>query len=56
MYRRIPVLSIGRDVYNDTRIIIAKLEELFPEYRCVELGWNGLGAASALMVWSFLSS
>lgn len=29
-YRRIPVLAIGRDVYLDTRLIIAKLEELFP--------------------------
>ncbi|KAL3424575.1 glutathione s-transferase [Phlyctema vagabunda] len=29
-YRRIPLLSIGRDVYHDTRLIIAKLEELFP--------------------------
>ena len=29
-YRRIPVLSIGRDVYLDTRLIIAKLEELYP--------------------------
>jgi glutathione S-transferase len=30
-YRRIPVLSIGRDVYCDTRLIIRKLEQLFPE-------------------------
>ena len=29
-YRRIPVLAIGRDVYCDTRIILAKLETLFP--------------------------
>lgn len=29
-YRRIPVLSIGRDIYNDTRLIIQKLETLFP--------------------------
>ncbi|KAI1423666.1 glutathione S-transferase [Xylaria sp. FL1777] len=29
-YRRIPVLSIGRDVYLDTRLIIAKLETLYP--------------------------
>ena len=29
-YRRIPVLAIGRDVYCDTRIILAKLEALFP--------------------------
>ena len=30
-YRRIPILAIGRDVYNDTRLILRKLEELFPE-------------------------
>jgi glutathione S-transferase len=29
-YRRIPVLSIGRDVYLDTRLIIQKLEKLYP--------------------------
>ncbi|KAH6674310.1 hypothetical protein B0J14DRAFT_589717 [Halenospora varia] len=29
-YRRIPIVSIGRDIYNDTRLIIAKLETLFP--------------------------
>jgi len=30
-YRRIPLMSIGRDVYCDTRIILQKLEQLFPE-------------------------
>jgi glutathione S-transferase len=30
-YRRIPVCAIGRDVYADTRLIIQKLESLFPE-------------------------
>ncbi|KAI1363801.1 glutathione S-transferase [Xylaria arbuscula] len=29
-YRRIPILAIGRDVYLDTRLIIQKLETLFP--------------------------
>lgn len=28
-YRRSPVMSIGRDIYYDTRLIIAKLEEMF---------------------------
>ena len=32
-YRRIPILAIGRDVYCDTRCILDKLEELFPENR-----------------------
>ncbi len=30
-YRRIPVMSIGRDIYCDTRLIINKLEERFPD-------------------------
>jgi glutathione S-transferase len=29
-YRRIPVLAIGRDVYTDTRLILSKLEALYP--------------------------
>lgn len=29
-YRRIPLLAIGRDIYNDTRLIIRKLNALFP--------------------------
>lgn len=29
-YRRIPLLAIGRDVYVDTRLILSKLEALFP--------------------------
>ncbi|KAK8055399.1 Thioredoxin-like protein [Apiospora rasikravindrae] len=29
-YRRIPLLAIGRDVYLDTRLILQKLEALFP--------------------------
>ncbi|KAI1308526.1 glutathione S-transferase [Xylaria venustula] len=29
-YRRVPVLAIGRDIYLDTRLIIQKLEALYP--------------------------
>ncbi|KAK7965246.1 hypothetical protein PG988_010250 [Apiospora saccharicola] len=29
-YRRIPLLAIGRDVYLDTRLILQKLEQLYP--------------------------
>ena len=29
-YRRIPVLSIGRDIYCDTALILDKLEKLYP--------------------------
>ncbi|XXH03781.1 hypothetical protein Hte_010187 [Hypoxylon texense] len=42
-YRRIPLLSIGRDVYLDTRLIIAKLEHLFP----ASAAHPGLGAGSS---------
>ena len=30
-YRRIPIMAIGRDVYCDTRLILQKLEERFPD-------------------------
>lgn len=29
-YRRIPVLTLGRDIYLDTRLILSKLETHFP--------------------------
>ena len=29
-YRRIPIMSIGRDIYCDTHLILDKLEEKFP--------------------------
>lgn len=29
-YRRIPIMSIGKDIYCDTRLILSKLEERFP--------------------------
>lgn len=29
-YRRIPIVAIGRDIYHDTRLIISKLESLYP--------------------------
>lgn len=29
-YRRIPILSIGRDIYYDTRLILSQLEQSFP--------------------------
>ena len=29
-YRRTPSIAIGRDLYVDTRLIIQRLEELFP--------------------------
>jgi hypothetical protein len=29
-YRRIPLMAIGRDIYIDTRIMLRKLESLYP--------------------------
>lgn len=29
-YRRIPVVAIGRDIYTDTRLILSKLEAIYP--------------------------
>ncbi|APA11505.1 hypothetical protein SS1G_04914 [Sclerotinia sclerotiorum 1980 UF-70] len=31
-YRRIPIVVIGRNIYNDTRLILKKLEKLYPDY------------------------
>ena len=41
-YRRIPVLSIGRDIYCDTLLILEKLEELYPS----DEKHGGLGATN----------
>ncbi|KAI0186381.1 glutathione S-transferase [Xylaria flabelliformis] len=41
-YRRIPVLSIGRDVYLDTRLIFQKLETLYPP-SAAHPGISGIG-------------
>ncbi|KAI1270575.1 glutathione S-transferase [Xylariaceae sp. FL1019] len=46
-YRRIPIMSIGRDVYVDTRLILQKLEALFPpsgEHPGISSAHAGLGA------------
>jgi len=29
-YRRIPVVAIGKDIYTDTRLILSKLEAIYP--------------------------
>jgi glutathione S-transferase len=34
-YRRIPIVAIGRDIYHDTRLIISKLEALYPSQRAI---------------------
>lgn len=38
-YRRIPIMAIGKDIYIDSRLIIAKLDKLYPD--------NALAATSA---------
>ena len=30
-YRRIPIMAIGRDIYCDSRLILSKLERMFPD-------------------------
>ncbi|KAI0412164.1 glutathione S-transferase [Xylaria grammica] len=45
-YRRIPVLSVGRDVYLDTRLMIQKLETLYPP-SAAHPGISGAHAGSA---------
>lgn len=37
IYRRIPLLAIGRDIYNDTRLILSKLEQLFPSHPSISV-------------------
>lgn len=45
-YRRIPILSIGRDVYLDSRLIIQKLEQLYPSLP--RLGTSSAGDSKAI--------
>lgn len=50
-YRRIPLMVIGKDVYCDTRIILLKLEELFPEGRLSPPTAEGQAIQKLLEVW-----
>lgn len=50
-YRRIPVMTIGKDVYCDTRIILRKLEELFPEGRLGAKTPEGKAIQKLFEVW-----
>jgi glutathione S-transferase len=51
-YRRIPLMSIGRDVYADTRIILSKLEELFPEGKLGATDSDGKALEKLLESWT----
>jgi glutathione S-transferase len=51
-YRRIPVLAIGKDVYCDTRLILQKLEELFPQGALGAQDADGKALERLLEIWS----
>lgn len=51
-YRRIPLMSIGRDVYADTRIILSKLEELFPKGKLGATDSDGKALEKLLDSWT----
>lgn len=56
-YRRIPVLAIGRDVYLDTRLMLAKLEALAPAnaHGAPRLGGSGSGSGDQVALERLLS-
>lgn len=51
-YRRIPILAIGRDIYCDTRLIISKLEQLFPENKLSASTSDGKAMEWLLQNWT----
>ncbi len=52
-YRRIPLCAIGRDIYCDSRIILRKLEELFPNSTLSASSPEEKALEKLLEVWSF---
>jgi len=50
-YRRIPVMAIGKDVYCDTRIILRKLEELFPDSKMGATSPDGCAIQKLIEIW-----
>ncbi|TGO80149.1 hypothetical protein BPOR_1811g00010 [Botrytis porri] len=52
-YRRIPIVCIGRDIYHDTRLILRKLEDLFPEYPKISgTSTEQVGIEKLLEIWT----
>jgi glutathione S-transferase len=51
-YRRIPLMAIGRDFYCDSRIILSKLEELFPNSEMAALSNDQKAIEKLLEIWS----
>lgn len=50
-YRRMPLMTIGKDVYCDTRIMLRKLEELFPDGKIGATTPEGRTIEKLLDVW-----
>ncbi|KAF7951965.1 uncharacterized protein EAE97_001462 [Botrytis byssoidea] len=48
-YRRIPIVCIGRDIYHDTRLILRKLEELYPSHPKIS---GQMGMEKLLEMWT----
>ncbi len=51
-YRRIPLMSIGRDVYCDTRLILQKLEKHFPNGALGSSQVDGRALQKLLEIWT----
>lgn len=51
-YRRIPILSIGRDVYCDTRLILQKLDRHFPSGALGSPQPDGRALQKLLEIWT----
>ncbi|KAK6583962.1 hypothetical protein PZA11_003692 [Diplocarpon coronariae] len=54
-YRRIPILSIGLDIYLDTRLILSKLEDLYPastSYPALSPSPSDQGLTQLLSIWT----
>lgn len=50
-YRRMPFMAIGKDIYCDTRIMLRKLEELFPNGKIGATTPEGRTIQKFLEVW-----
>ena len=50
-YRRIPILTIGRDVYCDSRLILSKLEQLLPDGALGIPAADQQGVQKLLQIW-----
>ncbi|TGO36249.1 hypothetical protein BHYA_0131g00270 [Botrytis hyacinthi] len=48
-YRRIPIVCIGRDIYHDTRLILRKLEGLYPSHPKIS---GQMGIEKLLEIWT----